>query len=89
MNPPPWLSDPWWRWFLTIALAAVVAGLLVPAIRGTFARVWSKWFQFHVVVFITKWTVGRHDCGHRLGSYTTDANGRRVCLECDQARYRS
>ena len=28
MNPPPWLSDPWWRWFLTIALASVVAGLI-------------------------------------------------------------
>ena|SRR2546425_4806023 len=28
VNPPPWWSDPWWRWFLTIAFASIVVGLI-------------------------------------------------------------
>jgi len=26
VNPPAWWSEPWWRWFLTIALASLVTG---------------------------------------------------------------
>jgi len=25
---PPWFSDPWWRWFLTLALASLLVGLI-------------------------------------------------------------
>ncbi len=32
MNPPPRWSDPWWRWFLTIALASVVTTLMTGTI---------------------------------------------------------
>ncbi len=28
VNPPPWWSDPWWRWFLTIVLASVAASIV-------------------------------------------------------------
>jgi hypothetical protein len=28
MSPPPWWSDPWWRWFLTVAFASMVTGAL-------------------------------------------------------------
>jgi hypothetical protein len=28
MNPPLWWSDPWWRWFLTIALASLIVGIV-------------------------------------------------------------
>jgi hypothetical protein len=89
MNPPAWWSPPWWSWFLTIVLAGLVAGLLVPSIRDVVSWAWRKWFQFPVVVFITKWTVGKHDCGHRSGSFVTDANGRRICVKCDQAKYQT
>ena len=85
MNPPPWWSDPCWRWVLTINFAAVVAGLLVPTIRNVLLWISKKWFQHPVVVFITKWTVGKHDCGYRSGSYATLSNGRRICSKCHQA----
>ena len=87
MNPPPWWSDPW-RWVLTIIpFTAVATGLLVPAIRNLLLWIWKKWFQYPVVVFITKWTVGKHDCGHRSGSYAIEANGRRICRRCHQAQF--
>ena len=89
MNPPPWWSEPWWRWVLTVIVAGVVIGLLVPATRNALLWIWKKWFQYPVVVFITKWTAGKHDCGHRSGSYVTQTNGRRICARCHQAQYTS
>ena len=32
MNPPEWWSAFWWRWFLTIVLASVIAGLVTGAV---------------------------------------------------------
>jgi len=89
VNPPPWWSEPWWRWVLTVIVAGVVIGLLVPATRNALLWIWKKWFQYPVVVFITKWTAGKHDCGHRPGSYVTQTNGRRICARCHQAQYTS
>jgi len=85
VNQPAWWSEPWWRWVLTIIFAAVVAGLLVPTIRNVLLWIWKRWFQDPVVVFITKWTVGKHNCGHRSGSYATLSDGRRICAKCHQA----
>jgi hypothetical protein len=46
VNPPPWLSDPRWRWFLTIVLASVAAGIVTGAIffiaMGLSPRGWRR-----------------------------------------------
>ncbi len=36
------------------------------------------------ILFVTKSRVGRHHCGHRSGSYTIYANGRRACANCQR-----
>lgn len=88
MNPPPWWSEPWWQWVLTIVLASLIAGLLLPVIREILVWVWKRTLHRPVVLFITKWTVGKHDCGHRSGSYATGASGRRICMDCHRAGQR-
>jgi len=82
MNPPPWWSQPWWSWVLTIVLAAIVAGLAVPAIKAILSGVWKMTLHRPFVLMVSCLKAGRLECGHRSGSYATYSDGTRACMKC-------
>jgi hypothetical protein len=85
VNPPAWWSPPWWSWFLTIIFAGVVAGLLVPALKNIVVSAWRHTLHRPFWLLVSNLKTGRHDCGHRSGSYATLSDGRRICGKCHQA----
>jgi hypothetical protein len=74
-------------------IAGVVTGLLIPTVRNIVesalkagaGAVWEKWLEYPVTVCYRKWTIGRHHCGHRAGSYVTYRDNTRACLKCHEA----
>jgi len=81
MPPSTW---PWQTWLLSIA-GAVVAGLLVVALKKVIVWGWRATLHRPFWLLKSALQAGRHHCGHWSGSYAADPKtGRRVCWQCHQ-----
>jgi len=79
VNPLTW---PWQTWFVTVTLA-VVASLLGAALERIIVSGWRATLHRPFWLLVANLKAGRHNCGHRSGSYVTHRDGRRVCWQCD------
>jgi hypothetical protein len=82
------MDENWWH-TVWAAVLAVIVGAAILAVVAWFASLVKRALRrpYHLLREMRK--AGRLECGHWSGSYVTNANGRRECIKCHNARMKA